>query len=482
MKSNAKKVVSVLLLAVLLMSLFCGCKKETAGGDVPTITWYLPCDSQKDLPDVLEKANEILVSKVGAKLDLKLVDSGSYAEKMNMVIASNQAYDICFTSNWLNNFATNVSKGAYMAIDKYLDEVPEFKNLIDKEIMKVGTINGKTYAVPVRQVFPLQRAAVIEKKYIEELNFDTSTVKRVEDLEPFFEKFHKAHPEMYTVRTYDVQENIFTLRDLEYVGTSTEVCIRKSDKDAKVYPVYETDEWKYAVKKLAEYYEKGYIRKDIDSVMDDTTDLKAGKYAVYFVQYKPGVESEMKNLYGRDVVAVPVEQPYMRYNAGITTMNAVSRNCKNPELAVKVMAEVATNKELYNLLVFGIQGVNYELKDGHVVKSKDNPYELQAWTLGDQFMAYPTEGQSEDVWTETEKYNASASKSLIMGFLWDPENVKTEIANISTARKKFSNFYLKATGSEFDKKYKEYCDAMATAGHKKIVEEAQKQVDAYLKE
>ena len=48
-------------------------------------------------------------------------------------------------------------------------------------------------------------------------------------------------------------------------------------------------------------------------------------------------------------------------------------------------------------------------------------------------------------------------------------------------KRKFSNFYLKATGSEFDKKYKEYCDAMATAGHKKIVEEAQKQVDAYLK-
>lgn len=481
MKINAKKIVCVALAAVMLMSLFCGCKKETAGGDVPTITWYLPCDSQKYLPDVLEKANEILVSKVGAKLDLKLVDSGSYAEKMNMVIASNQAYDICFTSNWLNNFATNVSKGAYMAIDKYLDEVPEFKKLIDKEIMKVGTIDGKTYAVPVRQVFPLQRAAVIEKKYIEELNFDTSTVSKVEDLEPFFEKFHNAHPELYPVRTYDVRENIFTLRDLEYVGTSTNVCIRKSDKKAKVYPLYETDEWKYAAKKLAEYYEKGYIRKDIDSVMDDTTDLKAGKYGVYFVQYKPGVEAEMKNLYGRDVVVVPVEKPYMRYNAGITTMNAISRNCKNPELVVKVMAEVATNKELYNLLVFGIEGVNYELKDGHVVKSKDNPYELQAWTLGDQFLAYPTEGQSEDVWTETEKYNESASKSPIMGFLWDPENVKTEIANIATAGKKFSNFYLKATGSDFDKKYKEYCDAMETAGQKKIVEEAQKQVDEYLK-
>lgn len=480
MKSNVKKVVSVFLLAVLLMALCCGCGKEKAGGDVPTITWYLPCNSQKDLPAVLEKANEILVPKVGAKLDLKLVDSGSFAEKMNMVIASNEEYDICFTSSWLNNFATNVTKGAYMAIDEYLDKVPEFKNLIDEEIMRVGMIDGKTYAVPVRQVFPLQRAAVIEKKYIDELGFDTSTVKTIEDLEPFFEKFHEAHPELYTVRTYDVRENIFTYRDLEIIGSSTEVCIRKSDKDLKVYPVYETDEWKYAVKKMAEYYEKGYIRQDIASVMDDSTDLKAGMYGVYFAQYKPGVEAELKNLYGRDVVVVPVEEPYMRYNSGISTMNAVSRNSKNPELAVKVMAEVATNKELYNLLVFGIEGVNYELKDGHVVTNKDNPYGLQAWTFGDQFMAYPTEGQSEDVWTETIKYNASASKSPIMGFLWDPENVKTEITNLSTARKKYDNFYLTVTGSEFDEKYEEFCEAMRTAGHQKIVEEAQRQVDAYM--
>ena len=479
-----KRLLSIILIVFVFFSLalFTGCSGENSEDDVPSITWYVPCDSQKFLSDVLVEANKILVEKVGAKLELKLIDNGSYAEKMNMVIASNEAYDICFTSSWLNNFSTNVNKGAFKAIDEYLDSVPELKSVVSEDIMKVGMVEGKTYAIPIQQVFPYQRAAFVDKKYIDEFNFDYSDVQKVEDLEPLMEMIHNKYPDIYTLRTRDVGVSLFLYRDLEYIDTNTNTCIKKTDDKVTVYPIHETDEWKYSAAKMAEYFKKGYIRKDIDSVMDDSTDFKAGKYAIYFKQYKPGVEAEEFAAYGREVVCIPIEEPYTRYNTGITAMSAISRNCKNPELALKVLQEVNTNQELYNLLVFGIEGVNYEKygTEGQIKKNEKNNYGLQAWTIGNQFLAYPLDNQSPTVWDETRAFNESAAESPIMGFLWNSENVKTEITNISTANKQHSNFYLFATGNEFNKAYQEYCDAMDTAGQQTIVNEVQRQIDEYL--
>ena len=45
------------------------------------------------------------------------------------MIASEEEFDLCFTSNWRNLYKTNVEKGAYLKLDELLEtEAPKLKN------------------------------------------------------------------------------------------------------------------------------------------------------------------------------------------------------------------------------------------------------------------------------------------------------------------------------------------------------------------
>ena len=59
-----------------------------------------------------------------------------------------------WTSGWANKFEPNVSKGAYLPLDEYLDlpELAGLKALYKDEVWGAASVNGKIYGVPVEQV------------------------------------------------------------------------------------------------------------------------------------------------------------------------------------------------------------------------------------------------------------------------------------------------------------------------------------------
>lgn len=141
-----------------------------------------------------------------------------------------------------------------------------------------------------------------------------------------------------------------------------------------------------------------------------------------------------------------------------------------------------TDVELYNLMVFGIEGKHYK-------KAGDNRVELipdagyypnKAWSFGNQFNAYLQPGQDDDVWEKTIELNNSAKPSRILGFIFDQEPVKAEIAQTMSVVDEFTPALW--TGSVSPDKYlQEFLEKLKVAGADKIIEEKQRQLDAWLK-
>ncbi len=105
-----KKIISLLIMCTMLGALMgCGTTENVKTDEVPTLTWLMQGSVQNDLASVLEKVNEITTEKIGAKIDLQFIDTGSYSEKMKMNMASGLDYDICFTG-FVNNYTTAVEK------------------------------------------------------------------------------------------------------------------------------------------------------------------------------------------------------------------------------------------------------------------------------------------------------------------------------------------------------------------------------------
>ena len=120
-------------------------------------------------------------------------------------------------------------------------------------------------------------------------------------------------------------------------------------------------------------------------------------------------------------------------------MTGISRTSKHPELAIKLIELVNTNKELYNLICFGVEGKHYNLdENGRVVYNDEGGYIPKAcWKFGNQFNAMLLPGQPEDVWEQTKKENETARIDPLIGFSFDISAIESEQSSVSAASTEF---------------------------------------------
>ncbi len=478
-----KRILSLVLSLAMLLSLLAvttGCSNNGGeeGGEV-TLTWYVPGDKQSDMASVLEEVNKITMEKIGAKIDLQFIDTGAYAEKMRMFMASGKEFDLAFTG-YINTYYDAASQGGLMDITEIINEhAPNLLEVIPETLIEAATIDGKIYGIPNEQVNSNPRAVASYKDLEEKYNFKLSDVKKIEDLEPIFEKIKQNETTMYAIQP---KLEYWTKSVWEFVEDSSNVVIRKDGSSYKLELLQNTEEYKTAIHKIREYYQKGWVRSDSASIGSDTTEVNNGRYAFFSSTYKPGGEVSLtKSQAGnREVVVQKLWEPYIERHAPLLTMISVGANCKNPVEAVKFIELVNTDKDLYNLICFGIEGKHYNFTDeGKVKMIADSGYAPNAdWKFGNQFNAYITDGVDENAWEETKKMNEEAMVSPIIGFFPDKSNISSELSQITNIN---SEFKVLASGAVDPDEYLEkYIKKLNEAGQQKVLEEFQRQIDEYV--
>ena len=484
-----KKFLAFVALTAIITNL-CGCnsakengKKDAEGSNEQVLTWYIPGDKQSDLPAVMEKANEVLMKKAGVKIDMQLLDSGAYTERMNMNMASGSNFDLCFTG-FVNPYRQAAEKGGLYKLDELLVTMPELKNAIPDYAWEGAKINGGIYAVPNLQILALSGALCIQKSYLDKYNYDVSNVKKTEDIEPFLEIIKKNEPDFYPFNSsWGVSSfDMFNGKDGNpkgYTFLSNCVAILNPDGSYTVKPKFEIPVYKESVEKLHDWYKKGYIRKDIASVMDDSAESAAGKYMTWIATYKPGMEASSFANSGREIVAINVSTPTL--GRATTAMTAVGKNSVNPQKALEVIQLANTDKEFYNILCFGVEGKHYNKTGENSVEYIENSgYKVNAdWKFGNQFNAFTLPGQDPDVWEKTRELNDTAEVSPFLSLEINTDSIKTIVSQVNNV---VSTYDTINNGSEDPATYWDtFCKKMTDAGIYKICETVQEQIDEFMK-
>lgn len=474
-----KKIVALVLVVMLTLSFTACSKKEvTQNGEVPTITWLVMGEKQDDVATVVEAASKISMEKIGAKLDIQFIDDAAYTQRMNMNFASRSAdFDICFTG-YVNPYMDAALREAYIPLDDYIanskitESIPEYA-------LENARINGKIYGVPNIQILPTCTGLFINKALADEAKLDVNSIKCLEDIEPFLKWVQENHPEKYPFRTGRYgggSKNSDKLIGEEVTG-SVGVYL---DDDGSLIVLTKEERANHAEDELMhDWFNKGYIRADVASAGDDTSEYNAGKFAVWRGWYKPGSDVEVKNNTPvNECYVVKISDAYMTSTAGTGCMSAINVNSKNPELAFKMLELMNTDKEFYNTVCYGVEGKHYNLTDdGFVELIADSGYAVASWKFGNVFNSIPVFGQPADVWEQTKIMNDTAIKSPISGFSFDPTPVRTEIAQMSTVQGKYKNQLVKPA-SEWRNNY---YDDMRKAGIEAVKAEVEKQLKQWQK-
>ncbi|MNH90080.1 hypothetical protein D3C73_426130 [compost metagenome] len=449
------------------------------------LIWYFPQAAvPADMKSVEAEANKLIKGKINATVKFMPVAFGDYTQKMNTIVASGEKVDLIWTSNWNFDYVQNQGKGAFIELDALIDKnAPEVKKSMPQFVWDGTKINGKIYGIPNYQTVTNREGFMIQKSYIDKLKIDVTKLKKIEDLEPILAQI-KQDDASVTPFSMDYRGKFGNMnRSYNLENVISEMAVISLSNPDKILNQYETPEYKQYLATARSWFQKGYINQDAATLKNLTALNLSGKVITNFHNaLKPGGEAETKVQFGgKDIVYVPITDVYTGTNTIITTLTAISRTSANPDRAMQLINLVNTDKTLFNLLVYGIEGKHHSKNaDGSVKVIKDGGYTVSDWVMGNVFNSQVLEGKDPKVAEETKAQNESAKPSPIMGFKFQTTAVSAEIANVKTVIDEYGPGLNTGTIDAKDK-LPEFQEKLKKAGIDKVIAEAQKQLDEWKK-
>lgn len=514
MKRVRKVLYVILAVLIVFASGLGGCKKEKEDSNVTEDTTQKIQTVQQDQKDqkdqlpevnliyyyygfvgaddaeVFAKANETIKKEINATVDFRPLTAADYNKKMTLMITTGEEMDLSQSGGARQPYASNILKGAYLELDSLLDEHGEwFKENIPENIFDALRFKGKIYAVPNYQINYTQRGLAFQTEILEKHNIDVSNIKTPGDYLAVLEKVKAAEGDnMVMAITMPHLTDYFVFNNSEYY----EVPISSGSNDYH-FPVYISNDLKVvdalklpkvmeAYKMAREFKTKGFFASDSLTNPNLLGVKKTGKaFSAIVGAVKPGGQpTEEATFGGKKLTIIPVSNERMNTTFSQATLTCINKVSKNPERAMMLLNLLNGNKALNNTMFFGIEDKHYKKVAENRIELIGKPaYESYQWCIGNQFNAYLLPGQEENVWEETKEKNMKAQPVGAFGFMFDSDSVKTEIANVNNVVATYGKILIFGEAEDIDKTVAEYSKKCYEAGMQKIIDEMQKQLDAW---
>jgi putative aldouronate transport system substrate-binding protein len=444
---------------------------------------------QKDLPAVQDALSAMLKEKINATVKLDMLDWGAYTDKVNLMVSSGEVIDVMFVCPWLApSYIQLISNGALAPLDELLDKnAPGTKKDVPAGAWEATKVDGKIYGVPNQQIWVKPFGPWILNSLAEKYNFSLDSVNKLEDLEPYFAAVKAGEPDVYPANGGSYIGEYFGFDPV--VTQTSQVSIKYDDKDLKVFNAYATPEYKSQVELMRKWYLAGYFPKDKVPDADMDPMMKAGKFGCGLLGVvKPGGTLEVKVRWGIDVTDKNLSPVFMTTASVTATMTGIGATSKDPDRAMAFVNLLNTDKDVYNLLCKGIEGTHWVWVDqanniiGPGPKQADYTPGLD-WEFGNVFNAYYNDKAYADIKfnESTQALNAGAATSAALGFAFNPDPVKTELAQVEAVVKELGDPLVAGMADPADAKVgvDAFVKALNAAGMEALMAEAQSQLNKW---
>lgn len=486
------------------------------GGDeskepVKLVWWYRGNGEQKDTKMVQEALNEKLKTYPGLEhvtVELKCYTASEYKQAVTLAQSSREQIDILNTVNL--DFAEEVEKGSLVPLDDLIASVDGLKDILPDWLWELGSVDGQIYMVPNYQRASNMNYLVTPTEWLEKYG-DAEKIEETLKMDDSHLAEKAAVLEEY-VRNVQAGEGAThympPMGSMVYSGFGindfTDTIYGDYIKDANgntVFNKYVTEKMKQAFELSAKEYEEGLIHPDILTInskdFDGANMLNDVSY-VFCINNQFGdserVSQIYSTMYGMDITAIPTKEQYYIINTWGAGGNGISSSCEHPEEAIRFINAMTSEegKELYNLMVYGIEDVHYKkIDDNHIETLEysgtqggvDTSYAAMKWIIGNTFNAYLNQACTDDEVELSLQLNESDSniKSDLIGCTFKTDAIKTELEQTTAVVTEYSKPLMYGVmGSGWESTYSDFIDKMKNAGVEKAAAELQSQVDAFL--
>ena len=456
---KVKRILALLMSTIMVVGMLAAC-----GNSGSSETNSSASESETDVPQSVEKVvmgflgfsvpsaegeaaveaaiNEITREKIGVEVDLLIMDGMSYAQQMTLMLSGNEQLDIfnCiamgFTSVVNNGYTLNLEEnnliqtygaGAMEVMADYIDGC---------------RFDGTLYGIPQNKDYAsYQNGYIIAADDLDGIDYSYSAaeVNKItwDELENIMAQLHEAYPEKNTFipQRVLVGGSIFC----DTIGNDNFGVMMKPDTSLEISNLFTSPEYMEACQRIYRWNQMGYISGDAMTSDQGNTEAVGSNAGIsYLCNIKAGVITQESARCGKPVVAFQIgEVSLVASSTASSNPWCINSNSEHPEAAMKLLNAFYTDPELANLLAYGIKDVDYVIAgDGHYSFPEGSDGKVGyhpniSWLMPNQFLTGVWEGNSLDVWEQTEAINKSAPVSKASGFMFDNAELSTEYAALT---------------------------------------------------
>ena len=398
---KAKRVIVALLAAMLVVST-AGCKsgkdessQSSAGGSSSAGSSdssqgtaqgnaeypdYLNLDSELPLAKDPQKMSIVVYQRAGQgktediwfweyarekmNIDFNVTQVTSSAEYKSTAFATDSLPDI-----WFQMFLTSVEQLTYgereqQIIDlsgyinetltpnmmKIYNEYPEYLGKITSPSGAIYALGGITNPKSAAMTF------LINKKWLEEANMELP--RTLDEFTAAMEAFKNRGDDIVPMAGDAGDSTRYLLNAFGYVTHAADSQVTIAMRDGKpVIPAGDREVFGEYLKTAAEYYQKGYLSKDLYTIDNETSRalMQNGKHGFAqsaFISFAPNHEEEWSAAPYLTSEYNDTAKVASNYNSVSTQSFAISHTCKTPELAMRFV-DWFFDYDNYHLSIFG---------------------------------------------------------------------------------------------------------------------------------
>ncbi|CAK4845638.1 unnamed protein product [Aphanomyces euteiches] len=450
----------------------------------------------------MDKVNALLKEKANAKLEIKWVEWADWQTKYNLLMASGEPVDlITIGTDWLDTWL-NAQKGAFMSLDKLLPTyAPQTWGDVPESDWEESKYKNQIVLIPEGQYTQwVNHGFMYRGDWAKEFGI-TAPIKDFDTLGKYFQGVKDKKPGIIPWDSNGTNGEAFD----GYVNSTTqEIGIPVStgylplffgksydDRYTAVSPIFENTAVDFA-KLMKEWADKGYWREDaLNYKGDNRSELEAGKSGAdeHHTQTYLGERVKMDKLQpGSDLQFFP----FSATNNNLISLSvthggtSVGAHSKHPERALMVYDLIRNDKEIYQLINYGIEGVQYVVKDGK--RFRPDGYDVQKDEFYSDFWGgrvdkneIPDGGQWDGAPALFADYDKIKKPYPYGKFVFDKTAVNNELTAITQVISNMGPAIVYGKVADPAKAIEDFRAKLKSAGYDKIQAEVQKQLDEFKK-
>ena len=447
-----------------------------------------------DMQTVVDAINAITEPAINATVSFVPTSFGEMATKPGLWHSSGDKVDILMTG-MMTTPQQLAEQGLLYPLDELLAGSETLTQLAG-DLLSACRYKGVTYAYPLDLYPGNGQAFFYDEALAETYNIQLpESITTEADLESVLEQVKASGLSQYPMTYGDgVLAYQYYGYDMENFGDNycSRGVIMNVDGNTTVENWYGSDTYKQMCQLHRDWYEKGYLVPD--SLSNGYTYLdNMSQGTIFGFISSDGVsvgEAYYETQTGKKLGSIPMSEPVIRTSDVVVNTWGISSSCENPEKVLEFMELLYTNEELANLFNYGIEGQHYvkeensrliNYPEGVNAMSAGYGTSVTTGSFGDRSILYAW----ADTWTEETladvgRFGAKEGEvSTWLGFNYDMSTMVTENAAVMAVIQKYAPS-LACGVVDVDDTLPKFLDELKKAGMGKIVEDTQKQVDAWL--